>query len=221
MSLVDYLRVLIRRGWIIALLALVAAGSAYMIAQRQTVIYRSTQIVVLQPSRADLGLSESIIRIMSSYAQILQGSNTAQTVIESLNLDILPDALRERVSIEPDTLRLTIRIDVNDTDPEQANRIAAAYAEFVRSYQNERNQRGRREDRIDVVTPDVARAGLYAPRPTLAAVAGAVLGILVGGVVVFVLEFLENGVFRRRDEIETTLRLNVLAAVPADLDEGR
>ncbi|MCU0497518.1 MAG: hypothetical protein MUF87_09230 [Anaerolineae bacterium] len=218
MSLVDYLRVLIRRGWIIVLLALVAAGSAYWIAQRQTVVYRSTQLVVLQPSRADLGLSESIIRIMSSYAQILQGSNTAQTVIEALNLDILPDALRERVSIEPDTLRLTIRIDVNDTDPNQANLIANAYADFVRNYQNERNQRGRREDRIDVVTPDVARAGLYAPRPTLAAIAGAVLGVLVGGVLVFVLEFLESGVFRRRDDIATTLRLDVLAAVPADLD---
>ena len=82
MALMDYVRILVRRGWIMILVAAIAAGSAFLLTRGQTPVYRSTQIVVLQPSRADLGLSESIVRIMQSYALILRSSliDTVSTV---------------------------------------------------------------------------------------------------------------------------------------------
>ena len=42
MQLQDYARVLLKRGWIIILLAILAAGSAYVFSKLQTPIYRST-----------------------------------------------------------------------------------------------------------------------------------------------------------------------------------
>lgn len=219
MTLVDYLRLLVRRGWIILLLALIAAGSAYVFTQGQTPIYRSTQRVILQPSRADLGLSESIIRIMQSYAVYLNSSLRAQEVIDRLQLDALPDDLQGRVTIEADTLRLTIQIDVDDTSPDAANRVAGEYGRLLQDYQAERNQRARAEDRIDVVIQDVARAGINRPRPLVNTAAGGVLGLLLGGVIVFVLEFLESNIVRRRDDVERALSLPVLATIPIDLGE--
>jgi capsular polysaccharide biosynthesis protein len=187
--------------------------------QAQTPIYRSTQRVILQPSRADLGLSESIIRIMQSYAVYLNSSLRAQEVIDRLSLDLLPGELQGRVSIEADTLRLTIQIDVDDTSADQANRISTEYGRLLQDYQAERNQRARREDRIDVVIQDVAQASINRPRPLVNTAAGGVLGVLLGGVIVFVLEYLESNIVRRREDIEQILTVPVLAALPVDFGE--
>jgi len=55
---------------------------------------------------------------------------------------------------------------------------------------------------------------LLQPRPTINALAGGLLGVLVGVVIVFVLEFLENSVVRRRSDLERQLEMPVLATIP-------
>lgn len=219
MNLMDYVRILVRRGWIMLLLALIAAGSAYVFTQGQTPVYKSTQLVLMQPSRADLGLSESIIRILENYAVYLRSSLQAAQVIENLQLDLTPEQLQGSVTVDADTLRMFIQIDVEDTSPDQANRIAAGYGALLRDYQNGRNQQARREDRIDAVLQDNPRASLSRPRTLITAVAGGVIGLLVGGIIVFMLEFLENNLVRRRDELEKNLQIPVIAAIPIDLSE--
>jgi capsular polysaccharide biosynthesis protein len=47
-------------------------------------------------------------------------------------------------------------------------------------------------------------------------IAGGILGLLLGGTVVFALEYLESNIFRSKDDIERFLELPVLAAIPAD-----
>ena len=66
MNLIDYGRILVRRGWIIILLAVIAAGGAYFLSTRQTPIYRSIQKVLIQPARIDLSLTESSKALLSS-----------------------------------------------------------------------------------------------------------------------------------------------------------
>jgi uncharacterized protein involved in exopolysaccharide biosynthesis len=61
MNLIDYGRILLRRGWIMALLAVIAAVSAYVLSSRQTPEYRATQMVLIQPARTDNGLTLAII----------------------------------------------------------------------------------------------------------------------------------------------------------------
>jgi capsular polysaccharide biosynthesis protein len=46
------------------------------------------------------------------------------------------------------------------------------------------------------------------------ALAGGVLGLLLGGVIVFVLEYLESSIVRRREDIERSMDMPVLAAIP-------
>jgi capsular polysaccharide biosynthesis protein len=55
---------------------------------------------------------------------------------------------------------------------------------------------------------------LLAPRPLLNAVAGAILGLLLGGVIVFVLEYLESSIVRSRDDLERSAEIPVLASIP-------
>jgi capsular polysaccharide biosynthesis protein len=61
---------------------------------------------------------------------------------------------------------------------------------------------------------DVARYTLLRPRPLINAAAGAILGLLLGGIIVFVLEYLESSIVRSREDVERSLDIPVLAAIP-------
>jgi len=63
---------------------------------------------------------------------------------------------------------------------------------------------------------DTASYGLHTPKTKINTIAGALIGLLLGGAVVFVLEYLESNIVRRKDDIERFLELPVLAAIPAD-----
>ncbi|MFW5709627.1 MAG: YveK family protein [Chloroflexota bacterium] len=215
MSLTDYLRILLRHGWIVIALALIAGGTAFFVSRQETPVYRASQVVLIQPSRPDLGLAEASVRTINSLAVYLDSELRAQEIIEELQLDMTPGELMSRVSIAPDQLRLTIQIDVNSTDPGEAARIARAWGQTLVDYREDRNQLVRREDRVDALLPDAPRVGQFSPRPTFNGIAGALLGLLVGGVIVFVLEYLESGLIRRREDLERNTQLAVLASIPA------
>jgi capsular polysaccharide biosynthesis protein len=214
MNLIDYARILVHRGWIMLLLAVLAAGSAYFLSTQQTPIYRSTQKVLIQPSRNDFGLTEASRILLNSYEEYLYSELRAATVIDQLRLDMTPSDLLSNVTIQANRDRLTIQIDVDSTDPNQANDIARAWGNELERYRNDQNQQVRREDQIEASLQDNARATLNRPRPTINAVAGGVLGLLLGGMIVFVLEYLESSVLRRREDVERSLALQVLAAIP-------
>ncbi len=214
MNLTEYGRIIARRGWIILLLALIAAGSAYAFSRFITPTYRATQVVLVQPSRNDLGLAEATIRLLNSYRTYLDSREIGARVINNLQLDMTPDELKSRVVITVGQIDLTIRIDVDNEDPDIANRVAREWGSQLVEYRFRQNQTVRREDRIDAIMPDQPRVDLLQPRPTLNAAAGGVLGLLLGVIIIFVLEYLESSIVRSRDDLERTLDLPVLTAVP-------
>jgi capsular polysaccharide biosynthesis protein len=213
MSLIDYGRILLRRGWIVGLLAALAGVSAFLFSQTQTPIYRATQLVLIQPSRNDLGLAEATIRLINSYVVYLNSTAIAQQVIDDLRLDMTAEDLRGAATIVPDRDRLTVQIDVDLPDPDVAGRAAEAWGNMLVAYRNRENQTVRQEDRINALLPDRPRIGLLRPNRTVNTLVGVLLGALVGGVIVFTLEYLESGVVRRREDIER-LEIAVLATVP-------
>lgn len=214
MNLTDYLRILVRRGWIMLALAVIAGGTAYTLSNQETPVYRATQIVVIEPSRADLGLAEASVRLINSLVVIIDSQEVAADIIESEDLDMTPGELKGNVSIAPDQLRLTIQIDVNSTSIEEASRIARAWGQWLVDFREERNALVRREDRVNAIMPDQPSVGQFSPRPTFNGIAGALLGLIVGGVIVFVLEYLESGILRSREDVERRLGMSVLASVP-------
>ena len=216
MSLTEYIRILARRGWIMALLAIIAAGSAYYLSRQQTPVYRSTQKVLIQPSRIDFSLTESSRLLLNSFVVFLDTETIAADIIEELDLDMLPGELKSHVTIAPDQLRLVVQIDVDNADGDVANVIARAWGQRLVDYRDEENAKVRREDRVNAILIDYPRYSQKSPRPTINAIAGGILGLLVGGVIVFVLEYLESSIVRRREELERVTGMPVLASIPDD-----
>jgi capsular polysaccharide biosynthesis protein len=214
MNLMDYVSLLLRRGWIVVLLAIIAGVSAYYLSTQQQPIYRSTQRVLMQPTRADLGLTEASKTLLGNHVAYIDSELRAQEVIDNLRLDMTATDLKSKVTIAPDPLNLTIQIDVDLPDGDLANDVAREWGNLLIQYRNDENQRARREDHINARLQDVARYSLLRPRPIINAAAGAILGLLLGGVIAFVLEFLESSVVRSRDDLERSADLPVLAAIP-------
>ncbi len=214
MNLIDYGRILLRRGWIMLLLAVLAAGSGYYLSTRQTTQYRATQIVLIQPARTDNGLTQAVIQLMNSYQVYLNSSERAQDVIDQLKLDMLADDLLNKVAIATNRDNLTLTIDVTLPDPQMAGDVARTWGNLLVDYRRIENEKVQQTDRVTATLPDQPVVGLYSPHPLINAAAGAILGLLLGGVVIFVMEYLESSIVRRREDIERALELPVLAMIP-------
>lgn len=220
MSLFDVLNIARRRGWIILLAAALTAASAYAFSKLQTPIYQSTVLISVRPSRPDLGTTETAKRFLRNYVAELQTSTYARKVIEVLGLDTTTDALLGNAIIDSDDSRFTIQIDIRNPNGDLANDIARVWAEEFKNQREIEKARVRREDQIDANILDAPRYSLYRPQTTINVLAGGILGALVGGLIIFVLEYLEANIVRSRQDLERGLGLAVLSSVPA-LDGGK
>lgn len=215
MELQDYIRVLRRRGWIIVLLAVMTAIAAFAFSKLQTPIYESTVDILVQPARADYGLSQSVKILLRSYVSWMNTDTRAQEVIDLLSLDRVPGELRSNVKIASDESRLVIQMNVEDPDGELANNIAQAWTDLFVQWRNSENAGQRKEDQVTAIQLDPPRYGLARPKWKINVLAGAILGGLIGGVVVFALEWIESGVVRRPEDVDRYLDVALLGAIPA------
>lgn len=222
MNLIDYGRIILQRGWIAILLAVVAAVAAYGFSQVVTPVYRSTQTVLLVPSRSDLGLTEAALRLINSRQAYLNSSLVAQEIINDLALDYAPQQLLGWTTIVPNRDSLAIQIDVDlpaNTQAEAENLIApivSAWSQELIDHQNELNQSARQEDRIQARIQDNPRTSRLRPQARIYTIIGGIGGLFLGVVIIFVLEYLESNIIRRRADVEAALNMKVLAAVPIE-----
>lgn len=222
MNLIDYGRILIQRGWIAILLAVIAAGAAYGFSQVVTPVYRGTQTVLLVPSRSDLGLTEAALRLINSRQAYLNSELVAQEIINDLALDYTPGYLLSETTITPNRDSLAIQIDVDlpaQSGQEAAALIGPIVAEWSNQlidYQNELNQSARQEDRIQARVQDNPRVFQLEPNTRIYTAIGAIGGLFLGVILIFVLEYLDSNVIRRRADVENSVGMRVLAAVPAE-----
>jgi capsular polysaccharide biosynthesis protein len=222
MNLIDYGRIILRRGWIAILLAVVAAVAAYAFSQVVTPIYRGTQTILLVPSRSDNGLTLATVQLLNNRRTYLASSLRAQEIIDNLSLDYTAGYLLEQATIAPNRDNITIQIDVdlpaNSIGEAQALLIpiVSEWGQLLIDYQNEQNQAARQEDRIKAEVQDNVQVYQLQPNERIYTLIGGIAGFFLGIVLIFILEYLESNVIRRREDIEKALGINVLAAVPAE-----
>lgn len=222
MSLIEYGQILLRRGWIMVALAVLTALAAFVFSQQITPVYRSTQNILIVPSRSDFGLTQAAVQLLESRVAYLNSEIVAARIIDDLSLDLTPGFLMSRTTITPNRNNLTIQIDVDleaSNDVEAArliNPITSAWGQALINYQNELNQEARSEDRIRSQAQDNPRIALERPKLTVNLLIGAVGGFFLGAIVVFVLEYLESAIVRRREDLERSADLAVLASVPGE-----
>lgn len=220
MNLLDYARIFVRRGWIIILLVVLAAGAAFVLSRRMTPVYRSTQTVLIIPSRPDWGLAQAAVQLLNSRKEYLYSSNIARSVIDTLQIDMEPGPLMAAttIAINRDNMAIEISVDLPATTDEEAartlNPITQAWSDQLILFQNQQNEEARREDRITARVKDNPLVSRLRPNVLVYTLVGALAGLFLGAVLVFVLEFLESAVIQRRADLERSTELPVLAVIP-------
>jgi|DewCreStandDraft_2_1066082.scaffolds.fasta_scaffold01982_2 capsular polysaccharide biosynthesis protein len=220
MSLRDTLRILRQRGWIALLIAILTAAAAFGFSEMQTPVYKST-ITLSISTRPDWGTSQAAKALLRNYAANMYSLPWAQQVIDRLQLDVTPEDLKSRVTIDPDETRFTLQIDVKDYSPELANRIAETWAQLTVEWRQQENQRLlEKRDWVNASIIEPPKATLYSPQTKINTLAGFILGTLVGALVVFGLEWIESGVVRTPEDMERFAGLTVLGAIPTVAVDG-
>lgn len=214
MELSEYLRILRKRWWIIVLVTALTAAAAYGFTRLQTVEYKSQIDVYVQPARIDNGTLLATKQILRGFVSYIDSNNFAAIVINRLSLDMLPETLNGRVTIVSVDEDYLIRIEAIDTDGEQANRIVKAWATAFVEWRQTENTKQRKEDRVDAFIVQEPRYDKFRPQTTLTTVAGGIIGLTLGGLIVFVLEWIESGVLRTPEDVERAVGMTVLGAIP-------
>ncbi len=218
MELTDYLRILRKRGWIIIVVAIIAAGSAYAFSKMQTPIYSAGVKLSVVPARAtDWGSSNSLKDLLRNYAENIRTHTMAQEVIDRAQLDMSTANFLGKLFVNPDSSTFTLELEARDRDPEVAMAMVDSMAQVFAEDRDQWNQRQDKRDRIEVTMLDsVYNLGYaqYSPKTQINTLAGGLFGILVGLLVILFLEWLEMDVIRSSEDVERAIDVVVLGAIP-------
>lgn len=213
MSLLEYLRVLIMRGWILALCAILGAGAMFAISQRQTVVYRSNMQVIFEPVAANQGVSAAVNSLLRSYVVRVHTTAVAAEIVNELGMGIPADALKGGTEISAVPDQSLIKIEVNDTDGDWANVVALAWGQKLIDQQNALNSELPATEQLRATMHDSPRYVLFRPRTLPNVLLGSTAGLLAGMILVFILERRMTRVIRNRQDV---IHVPVLVAVPRD-----
>lgn len=220
MEIRDYLNILRKRGWIIIALALLAALAAFGISRVQTPTYKAKAMVSVVPARPDWGLGNTAKDLLRNFAVNIKTHKTAREVINRAQLDMSTYDLLSKVEVNPVGDQFLVEIAAEDQEPEVAKTIALAFANQFVDERNAYYQQQDKQDRIEVkLVDDMIDAPLFKPKPLLNALAGMVLGGLLGLLLVFALEWLEADILHTPAAVERTLGLSVVGAIPVETEQ--
>lgn len=181
----------------------------------------STQILVNQKkddssSVINSGEVQANVQMISTYSVILKSAAILNIVKEELNLDMSVSELNSKITVESAQNSQVMTLSVTDADPTVALQIANKTAEvFEKEIKNIMS--------IDNVTvlplaEDQENQAPISPNPPLNIAIAAVVGVMIGIGLAFLLEYLDN-TLKTEQDIEKLLGLPVLGAITT-IDES-
>ena len=215
MELGDYIRILRKRWWIIVVAVVLTAGSALVFSKLQHPEYTSTAEIVIEPARPDWGLTQSAKMVLRTYMTVADSYSWAQDVIDEMELPMTPEQLRGNAHFAAEDDRMVIKLEIEAYDGDQSNDIARTWAQLLVQWRDSQNQRQRKEDRVYAYLRDQPRYVQSWPKTKIVTAAGGIFGLVIAGMVIFFLEWLEAGVIRTPQDLERQLNLTVMGAIPS------
>jgi uncharacterized protein involved in exopolysaccharide biosynthesis len=218
-ALSEYIRIILQRGWIAVVLAVLVAGAAYVYSERQTPVYEVHLTIVLRPIVTSSDLGQSVLALLRSLAGEIATFSYLEEALSRWGLQgTSPDALLggRKLEVMPDPGAFSIAITVRDPDPGLAVNVANAIADLFVARRNEWNERQYQDAQIVVEIPDGARvAGIYSPKTKLTVAAGGVLGAGLGAAIMGILEWREAAAVRMPRDL-AQLQIPLLGAIPPE-----
>jgi len=158
----------------------------------------------------------AVEKVLSQVAARVKTGALAREVDRRLSLGSDPDAILGRVRTRVFADSLILQIDVEDSDPARAERIAAAVAQVAQERQEEVAAAAPESARITAAVLDRPSAAQFVwpqTRPIVAA--SALAGAIAGIVLAFILFYLDDTI-PSPEEAERWLGLPLLGLIPVE-----
>lgn len=215
-SLQDLFKTLKKRVGLIALLTILAITIAGIVSFLiLTPIYQaSTQILVNQektdPNQVINQNIQADLQLINTYSVIIKSPAILTEVIEQLGLDKNTDELTSQISVDTAENSQVVNLTVEDADPalavEIANTTASVFEEEIQNIMQVNN--------VTILTPAIMKEdpSPVAPNPMLNMAIAAVVGLMLGVGIAFLIEYLDTSMKNEQD-IEDILGIPVLGLV--------
>ena len=212
----EYFSIIKKRFWIIALItvvAMVVSGviSFFMLSPvyeaKSTLIVNTEKHEETQMITGDqFNVSQ---KLAVTYGEIIKSRAVLESVISNLKLDSEYEDLVEQITVSPVQDTQIISISVQDTNPKKARDIAN---EIPKVFEKEVKRITKAND-IQVIDKAILPENPIKPNKIMNVAIAAVLGMMIGLFVVFVLEYLDNKIKTPQD-VEKHLDLPILGVIP-------
>ena len=148
-------------------------------------------------------------KLAVTYGEIIKSRTVLEDVISNLKLDSEYEDLVGQITVSPVKDTQIISISVQDTNPKKARDIAN---EIPKVFEKEVKRITKAND-IQVIDKAILPQGAIKPNKMMNVAIAAVLGMMIGLFVVFLLEYLDNKIKTPQD-IEKHLGLSVIGVIP-------
>jgi capsular polysaccharide biosynthesis protein len=219
LELRDYLNVLIKRWWLILLVAVGALIAGYGYTLTQPSLYQASVTLQVVPSRNDNGLIEFASKNINTYTTFLTSRDFVTGVLTANGGEVdgvTPDQVLARLKVQALPDKLQVLMTVDDTDPKRAAALANDLADAYVLQEAGLEQKKISEDKVFLQKVDTARQPdrPYQPRPLLTAGAAGLLGLVLGLILAFALEFTDT-TLKTADDVQRYLALTTVGLIPA------
>ena len=231
-SLRHYLHVLRRQGWLIVLVVAVALGVSAVVTFRQDSVYESSMKIVVGQGGIVLGrngslfepaLTSDVNRFTATMTNLLKSNVVAETTIRDLGLRMSPEKLlgRLHVSSQPDSSVLQVSYRGNDkrASVRILREVGTVFTNLVKRRLGAGTTTGTNgQPNVAAVTTSVfdpahLEPGRVSPRPLRNLAFTGALALLLGLVLAFVRESLDDRI-RTRREAEDWFGAPVMGSLP-------
>jgi capsular polysaccharide biosynthesis protein len=215
----HYLNIALKRGWIVILVAAVAALAALGVSLIMPKIYEASIQLSVEPARPDWGLNQATKDLMRNYAFNIESHSMTQKAIDRAQLDMTTDQFLADLDVSSDSSNLTLTILTESRSEGEAVLMAQTLADVFVEDRDQWNQQIDQRDRIYInKVDDVRYAVLASPKWKINMLAGAVFGAIAGAIVVFFLEWLQSDILRSANDVTKAIGMPVLGAIPAGVE---
>jgi Capsular polysaccharide biosynthesis protein len=175
----------------------------------------NTTLMVGRPkdyaSDANIQYNELLLnqKLVSTYGELIKTRSVAEEVIDNLNLDLSYEQYKEKVNVSLVKDTELIQIIVKDNDPSVARIITDETANVFM----DKVQEIMKVDNVHVIDKAEIPTEPVSPNVILNIAIAAVLGLMIGVFLSFLLEFLDNTI-KTPEDVEKYLNLPVLGSIP-------
>ena len=216
MTALEALRTLRERWWILLVAAVLASAATFAYTRAADPRWRSS-VLIQATGRLDYGNFLALEKELRPLAEQVRQLGIMREVDRNLHTDLSPAVMLDHTRAEPVQDSGQVRLDVEDSDPRRAEQLSLEIADVYTRQHNALEQGKLREERVILSVLDRGNeAILIWPQTRILVPAAAVLGLLVAGLVVLGMVFLDDSI-RSPADVRQYLGLPLLGMIPRQL----